>query len=297
MSHRYWIIGPGRLGLSLGSVLADSGSADELVFVGRGEKAPAHSVFDSPRARYLTGLPGPPPPETRVLVTVPDGIIGEVADSVARLGVPGAGCVVIHFSGAQPAEVLAPLAHRGYATGSLHPLQTIADPEQGAERLVGACFTFEGHADARRAAAFIIRAAGGRMLEVHAADKSSYHAACVFASNYVVVCAAVATQLLAEAANITREEASRALQPLWSGAVANLLRPGLPRALTGPVARGDVETVKRHLAGLNDDTRRLYGQLALEALNLSRELGLEDDVAATIESYIRRADAEGSGKP
>ncbi len=283
----YWIIGPGRIGLSLGSVLANAGHAAELLFVGRAEPPPEHPVMDAPVARYATRPPGPPPVGTCLLLAVPDGAIAEVATEVATLGRPGSGCVALHHSGARPAALLAPLTRLGYAVGSLHPLQTVADPLQGAERLAGAFFTFEGAADARSAAAEISEAAAGQMLEVHPAEKARYHAACVFASNYVVACASVATRLLASAVHVSREEAARALQPLWRGAVANLERPGLPRALTGPVARGDLETMRGHLGALSGGTRDLYRQLALAALELSRELGLEEDKAAAIESEIR----------
>ncbi|MGD2153240.1 MAG: DUF2520 domain-containing protein [Gemmatimonadales bacterium] len=282
----YWIIGPGRIGLSLGSVLADAGASD-LLLVGRRERAPDHPVIDLPAVRYAGRLTGPPPDGTCLLLAVPDGAIAELAAQVARLGPPGAGCTALHHSGAQPAALLAPLARRGYATGSLHPLQTVADPLQGAERLRGAFYTYEGDGTARQAAARIVAAAAGRMLEVHAEDKARYHAACVFASNYVVACVSVATRLLGDAVSVGRAEAAQALQPLWHGALANLERPGLPRALTGPVARGDLETVRRHLESLPDGTRELYGRLALEALELSREQGLAEGTAAAIEAEIR----------
>jgi len=280
-------VGPGRMGLSLGSVLAASEYARELLFVGRRERPPEHPVLGQPLARYSRGFPGAPPEGTRVLLAVPDSTIAEIAVALARLGAPGDGCVALHLSGLQPAGVLAPLGERGYAVGSLHPLQTVADPHSGRERLRGAFFTFEGNAQARGAAAEIVEAAGGRLLEVHTADKARYHAACVFASNYVVACVAVATRLLAGAANIGREEAAQALQPLWRGALQNLGQLGIPRALTGPVARGDLETVRGHLAALDADTRDLYRQLALQVLDLSRELGLDAAVGDAIEAEIR----------
>jgi len=227
------------------------------------------------------------------LLSVPDGAIADVAGEIARLGTPGLGCTALHLSGAQTASVLAPLADRGYAIGSLHPLQTVAEPERGVERLRDAFFAFEGDAGARDAASRIVAAAGGRMLEVHANDKARYHAACVFASNYVVTCAAVATQLLAEAADIGEEEAARALQPLWHGAIANLDSLGPPRALTGPVARGDLGTVMAHLATLDGQTRELYTELALKALDLSVKAGLDASVAERIEEEIRQLRTEG----
>lgn len=284
--NAYWIVGPGRLGLSLGAVLADAG-AGEILLVGRRERALDQPLLVSRALRYVNGLPGPPPDETCLLLAVPDGAIADVAAQIGRLGRPGHGCVALHHSGALSAAVLAPLAAAGYATGSLHPLQTLADPEQGAERLRDAFFTYEGAGEARRGAAAIVEAAGGRMLEVHAEDKARYHAACVFASNYVVACVSVATSLLADAVGVGRDEAAQALQPLWRGAVANLERPGLPRALTGPVARGDLATVKGHLESLAGGTRELYARLALEALELSREQGLDAASAAAIEAEIR----------
>ncbi len=132
----------------------------------------------------------------------------------------------------------------------------------------------------------IVAAARGQLLEVHAADKVRYHAACVFASNYLVACAAVSTRLLAAAAEVSPEEAARALEPLWQGAVSNLSEFGPPRALTGPVARGDLETVREHLAALDPETRELYRQLALQALALSREAGLGWEAAHALESLL-----------
>jgi len=238
--------------------------------------------------RYTNRLSDPPPAGTCVLLSIPDGAIADAADEIAGLGEPGPGCTALHLSGSQPASVLASLADRGYATGSLHPLQTVADPDQGAERLRDAFFAFEGDDRAREAASNLVTAAAGQMLEVHASDKARYHAACVFASNYVVTCAGVATQLLAETANIGEEEAARALRPLWHGAIANLDALGPARALTGPVARGDLGTVTAHLATLDGRTRDLYAELALQALELSVKAGLDEGVAERIEKEIRR---------
>jgi predicted short-subunit dehydrogenase-like oxidoreductase (DUF2520 family) len=289
----YWIVGPGRIGLSLGSVIESAGLASEILFIGRDAAPPNHAVMQSPRVRYTDRLSDPPSAGASILLSVPDGSIEDVAREIAGLGTPGPGCTALHLSGSQPASVLAPLADRGYAIGSLHPLQTVAEPGQGAERLRGAFFAFEGDERARDKASRVVAAADGQMLEVHASDKARYHAACVFASNYVVTCAAVATQLLAEAADIGEEEAARALQPLWHGAIANLDSLGPPRALTGPVARGDLGTVKAHLATLDGRTRELYTELALQALELSVKAGLDEGVAERIEKEIRQLRIEG----
>ncbi len=292
MERGHWVVGPGRIGTAFASALA--GGPGALLAIGRRELAVGHPMLKLPTLSYVTEYPGPPPPGTCVLLAVPDAAVAGVAAELEGLGEPGDGCVALHLSGAQPASVLDPLAARGYATGSLHPLQTLADLEHGAERLRGSFLTFEGDAEARAAALEIVDAAGGRMLEVHAADKARYHAACVFASNYVVACAAAATRLLSESVGVSREEAARALQPLWSGAAANLADPGLPQALTGPIARGDLETVRANLAALHGVSRALYAWLGLEALELGRELGLDPAMAEAIEAELRRNSVAGT---
>ncbi len=283
------------MGLAIGSVVAEAGAWQDLLFVGRRDRAPDHPLVSLPPARYARGFPGPPPARTLVLLAVPDGAVREVATAIAAQGAPGLGCVALHLSGTLPAEALGGLSERGYAVGGLHPLQTVADPARGAERLRGAYFTFEGDPSARAAAAEIVEAAAGRMLEVHATEKARYHAACVFASNYVVACAAVATRLLATAANIAEAEAARALQPLWGGAVSNLDRLGPTEALTGPVRRGDVDTVRAHLDALDGAELELYAELAAETLRVALRAGLNADVAKLIETEILKTRGGGSG--
>ena len=92
----YWIVGTGRIGLSLGSVLSSAG-AGELLLVGRREGAPDHPVMESPAVRYASALPGPPPEGTRLLLAVPDGTIANVAAEIAGLGRPGTGCVALQL--------------------------------------------------------------------------------------------------------------------------------------------------------------------------------------------------------
>ncbi len=287
MSRPFWIVGPGRVGLSLASLLAVSGRAWEVVVFGRRSRLPDHPLFAQERVRYQAGPVSKPPGGCRLLLAVPDRAIAGVATQLAGLGRAADECVALHLSGAQPAQILRPLADVGYAIASLHPLQTVADPRRGAERLRGAFFAFEGEPAARAAAEEIVEAAAGRMLEVHEVDKARYHAACVFASNYVVACAGVAARLLAQATGVSASEAVAALRPLWRGAVANLeeLDPG--QALTGPVARGDIETIRGNLAALEGDVRELYRQLGLQALQLSRERGMGDEVAAALEAELR----------
>ncbi len=287
---RYVIVGPGRLGLSLGATLVDSGAGIELTFIGRRTEPPSHPLFERDDVSYSTVLQRPAAGAC-LLLAVPDAAVAATAAKVARLGEARPETAALHLSGALAAEALAPLAGVGYATGSLHPLAAVADPQQGAARLRGAYFAFEGGEGAKPAAQAIVDAGGGTLLELQAADKARYHAACVFASNYVVTCAAVAVRLLAEAAGISESEAERALRPLWEGAIANLEEPGLPAALTGPVRRGDLETIEGHIEALDRPTRELYVRLALGALKVARSAGLDEPSAQKVESALREIGA------
>lgn len=285
MPREFWIVGPGRLGLSLAAVLARSTVGHKVVIVGRHQPPP---LPEAPvgRLAYHAGLPSAPPAGACAVLAVPDGAVTTAAAQLAAAGSVGAGCAALHLSGALDSSALGSLAERGYATGSVHPLQTIADPSSGPERLRGAFFTFEGDGAARPAAEDIIAAAEGRLLELTASDKPRYHAACVFASNYLVTCAAVATRLLATAVGVDEGEAARALAPLWRGSIENLEELGLPAALTGPVARGDVDTVRANLAALAGADRELYRRLALVALEIGRRAGLAPERATALEAAL-----------
>jgi predicted short-subunit dehydrogenase-like oxidoreductase (DUF2520 family) len=112
-----------------------------------------------------------------------------------------------------------------------------------------------------------------------------YHAGAVFASNYFVVVEAIAQQLL-ERAGLGREEAWAALAPLVRGTCDNLTRTGPEGALTGPVVRGDVDTVARHLRALPEAERELYRELGRAVLELVRRRGLAADALARLERAL-----------
>lgn len=268
MARTFWIIGAGRMGLSLGAVLGGVEAGHRVLLIGRRPASREPAEWGTGDRRHVVGIPGPPPAGTCVLIAVPDGAISSVASDLAAAGAPDGSCTALHLSGALVSNALDALRERGYAIGSLHPLQTVADAASGPARLQGSFFTFEGDAGARDVAGEVVGAVNGHMLDLPPANKGRYHAACVFASNYLVTCAAVATRLLATAVSLDEKTAVRALAPLWRGSIANLEEVGPVQALTGPVARGDVATVRANLSELDGADRELYRQLALGALEL-----------------------------
>lgn len=276
---RLWMVGAGRMGLALGLLLHRARAVSSLTYTGRAPEPAPHPLFlrARPHARYLPGLVPPPPGTTGMILAVPDAAIAEVGARLAEHPLPP-GLPVLHLSGSLGAEVLEPLARRGCAVGGLHPLCAVSDPVEGAQRLRGAVFGVEGEGAARELAERIVRAAGGEAISLQGAAKPLYHAAAVFASNFMVSLLAAAERLM-ERAGVPPERVRDALLALAQGALENVHHHGPAGALTGPVVRGDVETILLHLSRLSGDERALYFLLAREALVLARERGVDPEAA------------------
>ncbi|HUE76671.1 MAG TPA: Rossmann-like and DUF2520 domain-containing protein [Longimicrobiales bacterium] len=287
MSERIAIVGPGRMGLALGSALTQAREAEQLVYFGRSADPPPHPLFDggSSHVSYRAGVGPIPEGITALILAVPDDVLHSVANEVALAGQAPRGCVALHLSGALSTDVLAPLHGSGYSLGSLHPLQTVADPWSGADRLRGCAYALAGEPPALVVGRQIVAGLDGHALIVPPALRPLYHAAAVFASNYVVAAAAVVARTLAEA-GVREQDAIAAALPLMRGTLDNVEQLGFGAALTGPVARGDIDTVRLHLSRLSPRERGLYSALGRETLRLARAAGLDPARADAIESLL-----------
>jgi predicted short-subunit dehydrogenase-like oxidoreductase (DUF2520 family) len=275
------IVGPGRAGLGLALALRRARIA--LVGVhGRSERPMP------PGVKLTVG--GAPPWLDRtgiVVLAVRDDALQSCVADLARTGAIGTGHVVLHLSGVLTSDVLAPLGALGAATGSMHPLIAFSpDPSVVARQFRGATFALEGDLAAVALADAIVRRLGGSPVTLAPELKPLYHAAAVFASNYLVTLAAVSTRLL-EDAGIPGERALAALAPLARATLENLEAAGPAAALTGPIARGDVATVRRHLMALRHADAELYRAVGRETVKLARRAGLSDDKATRIEELLR----------
>ena len=283
------VIGPGRVGTGLALALARAGHR-VYIHGRRGKPVP-------PPLTLTTGPTDLPPPwmgrASVVFLAVPDDAIRPLADALAAARVVGPEHVVLHLSGSQGQEALGRLVTSQAALGSLHPLQTIVEPERAPDHLRGAWAGVEGMPRAVETAERLARDIGMRPFRILPRTKPVYHAGAVFASNYFVVVEAVAQRLLRHA-GLSDEEAWQALLPLVEGTLDNLRRTGggggggggPPAALTGPVVRGDTETVLRHLESLTVDDALLYQSLGRTALELARKRGMDDTTAARLAAAL-----------
>jgi predicted short-subunit dehydrogenase-like oxidoreductase (DUF2520 family) len=195
-----------------------------------------------------------------VLVATPDAAIADTAAALA----PGfrAGALVLHLSGVCTLAELDKLrvARPDVAVGSLHPLQSLPSVEVGLARLPGSWCAVDGPDDVDRLAVSL----GMRPFRVEDANRVRYHAAATVVSNHLVALIGQSFRI-AESAGIP----TAALLPLVRATVDNVDALGPAAALTGPVARGDAETVARHLDALPVDERATYRAGAEEALRLT----------------------------
>jgi predicted short-subunit dehydrogenase-like oxidoreductase (DUF2520 family) len=284
------IVGEGRVGLSLAADLIDPATST-ITVVGRSPDRPSflrdllgvtYLVTRVPEASFgesldkQIGAEGDP----IVIFCVPDDDLSAVArDWSESTGLtPRA---VLHTSGVHSAQALAPWRERGVAVAAWHPLVAVAAPARGAFR--GVWFGVDGDEVAAQVGRELAERLGGRTHVVRPEERSHYHAAGVFASNYLVACLRIAVDALRRASEDAELEA---LLPLAESALRNLGELGLRDGTTGPVARGDVRTVAAHLEVLDPRRAALYRGLGLELLELMGdhlEPAVRDRLAAELD--------------
>jgi predicted short-subunit dehydrogenase-like oxidoreductase (DUF2520 family) len=233
-------------------------------------------------------IPGSLASASVVLIAVRDAQIDAAIHELIDAGIPP-GAVVLHASGSTEPGALAALRERGIPAGTFHPLLPLADPARAAERLRGAWIGIDGDERARACARALASAVGAHTMEIPAGEKPRYHAAAVIASNFPAVLLALAERVLTEA-GIAADAARSALRPLFLAAAENLRDRPAAEALTGPIVRGDVETVRRHLEALSSDAEALaaYRALSLPALELAREGGTAAERLGEIRTALAR---------
>ncbi|MGQ0837155.1 Rossmann-like and DUF2520 domain-containing protein [Actinokineospora sp.] len=283
------VVSAGRVGAVLGAALARAGHT----VIG------AAAVSRASLARAEVLLPGVairPPDEVAaladlVLLALPDDALPGMVRGLAAAGALRPGQIVVHTSGAHGVDVLAPAAELDALALALHPVMTFTGRAEDLERVAACSFgvtAADGEEAAWSVAEALVVEMGAEPVRVPEASRPLYHTALAHGANHLVTLVGEAASLLA-AAGVGSPE--RLLGPLLSAALDNALRHG-DRALTGPVARGDAGTVRKHVAVLAEhapDMLPAYRALAARTAYRARECGLlradlVADVAAAIDS-------------
>jgi predicted short-subunit dehydrogenase-like oxidoreductase (DUF2520 family) len=296
------IIGFGRLGQAFAIALR---SADYPILAVVAQRvAKARKGLVSRRRDNLTVALGADqleqlPPTDLVIVATPDDVIEETARRLAAIESdrtrPGKtrSRTVLHTSGALSSEVLSSLKQVGFHVGSLHPLVSVSEARAGAKALRGAFYCLEGERAAMRVARLIVRDLEGTSFSIPSERKALYHAAAVMASPHVTALFDLATEMLS-ACGLSPKGAREVLLPLLESTVNNLKASDPAKALTGTFARGDLATVKKHLAALSelsrdgsDEALEVYRLLSLHSLKLSEKNKLDSQLLEKIRKLLK----------
>jgi predicted short-subunit dehydrogenase-like oxidoreductase (DUF2520 family) len=265
------VIGTGRLGTVLAKALSADGYRIKSLVARRLQSARnAAALLDEQPDTFAANKIGFLPQADLFLISTPDDRIASVATQLSRLDFDRKP-VVLHTSGALSSDVLSPLRTKGWSTGSIHPLLSISDPQTSID---GAFWCVEGDPRAVRLGKRIVRDLGGTSFSIRSAEKPLYHAAAVMTSGNVVALFDVALEMMVRS-GLTRKTARSILQPLLASTVRSLETKDPADALTGTFSRGDVETVKRHLAALKNhglvDALEAYRLLGKRSLKLTKD--------------------------
>lgn len=264
------LVGAGHVGKVLGRLLAANGACVVQDVLTRSPTS-ARAAVDFIDAGHACADLAQLRPADIWLLAVNDDQIAPMAAALAQAH-EVKGAVVFHCSGAKASSELQALADKGALVASVHPIRSFADPDAVARDFAGTFCGIEGEAQALALLSPAFETIGARLVTIDAAAKTVYHAAAVFASNYLTTVLDAALRAY-QAAGVPEPIARELAQPLASETMANVFRLGPVAALSGPVARGDHATVARQQQALLDwdeATGRLYEALVPLTADLAR---------------------------
>lgn len=290
------IIGAGRVGQAFAIALSSCGyPISALVFRDR-RKVEAFSEWETSLPPVTALLASDElrayelPDSDLTFLTTPDDVIEETAQKLSKSWGGNRSGTVLHTSGALSSEALSPLRAQGFETGSIHPLVSISEPLAGAAALRGAFYCLEGTGEATSLAQRIVEDLAGTSFTIKPEDKALYHAAAVMAAPHLITLFDIALELLS-ACGLSAEQAQKVFMPLLES-VANNLKTQTPgQSLTGTFARGDIDTVRKHLKALTDanvpQALEVYELLGLHALQLAEKNRLDPERAEAIRKLLK----------
>ncbi|MBM3359683.1 MAG: DUF2520 domain-containing protein [Betaproteobacteria bacterium] len=283
------IIGSGRVGRACGRLWSQARVlAIQDVLTRSRDSAAAGAAFIG-AGRPVASLREMRPADVWMIATRDDAIVASCT-MLAQSGMLAAGNIVFHVSGARPSSDLAPAGKSGALIASVHPIKTFTDAESAVRSFAGTFCSAEGDPGALAVLRPAFEEIGARVFDIATGLKSIYHAGGVFACNYLVALIEAAVRAH-EQAGIARADSLQALEPMVRETVDAIFAQGPARALTGPIARGDVETVKRQLAAVDAwdaGAGAIYRSLGLVAVDVAQAAGLDAARADELRSALEK---------
>lgn len=265
------VIGAGRLGKHIAKALSESGLANLAGVCNRHQQSAIAAIAQLKTGQALACLAELPAADI-VFITTPDDMIGSIVQTLATKRLLKPNTTIIHCSGAMSSNLLLPLKAQQCHIASFHPLKAFHHNSLDASVFSDCFCTIEGDEQALRLLESLFRALGAKLITIEAHKKTTYHAAAVIASNYLITLAALASDLL-EQSGINSSEAKAMIANLMQSNLNNMnAAPTIAAALTGPLIRGDIATINKHLQALDLPMQSFYkaaGLLTLPLTNLN----------------------------
>ncbi len=255
MKSSFAIIGCGKVGTVLGKFLIQSGYQLTGLTCRTHESAQKAAEIIGTQ-KFGTNISDILEDADIIFITTPDGNITSVCEEIVQCKEFNNNKIVLHCSGAHPSTILTSAQKIGASIGSMHPLQSFASSDASGNSFKGIIVAVEGDKKAVDAGCRMAEDLGSTILKIKTDAKVLYHAAAVVACNYLVTLQGLALSLM-EKSGVSQKEAFSVLSPLIKGTLSNIEQNGVEKALTGPIARGDIETINRHITEIGKEMKEL----------------------------------------
>lgn len=283
------IIGLGKVGTALAKLIHDR--AEQQLFIASRDiqKAQASKLLVGTNAQVCS-IEEACQNADLVLLTVSDDVIGQVATKIAPYCQQGS--IIAHCSGALTSDVI---EHKQGFVASLHPLQTFPSVQAALEQLANSYCFFESSLEVKEQLLELINALGLKAVPIKPEAKVLYHAAAVFACNYLSSLMDAALEL-GDAADIDRQVLWQGLYPLINATLQNINQSSPSKALTGPIARGDEKTIEKHLQAISQlgdkqaNLAELYTALGKQTIKLAqiKSPGIDTNKAEKLQQILEQ---------
>ncbi len=273
---RIGFIGAGKVGFTLGKYITEkldkinSVYSDDFCVTGyfskNSESAKEAAQFTDTKA--YNNLGSITDSSDVLMLTVPDGEILEVWESLKSFDLKDK--IICHCSGAMTSQIFSGVTKAGAFGYSIHPMYAISSKTKSYKEIDNAFFTVEGDEKWLLGIKRFINLCGNECVIISSDNKVKYHAASVFASNLVTGLFNQSVKLLTDC-GFSENEARKAIIPLFSGNAEGVAKNGAVKALTGPVERNDIYTVKKHLQVLMGDEKEIYAGLSKQLVGIAKK--------------------------
>jgi predicted short-subunit dehydrogenase-like oxidoreductase (DUF2520 family) len=289
------IVGAGNLASTLAPALCAEGYAIDQI-VSRAQPASlrnAKRLAAKVGASYVSAAKAEIQAEI-IWFCVPDGAIAKATDSL-KAAADWKGKIALHSSGALTSKELSELRRRGASVASAHPLMTFVRGSQPS--LAGVPFAVEGDTAAVRWARRVVKNLGGTAYTIRPANKAAYHAWGMFTSP-LLAALLITAEHVAKQAGVGRSDARRRMLPILKQTLANYEKLGAAAAFSGPIVRGDDDTIQRHLSSLRGVNRDVYVSLVRGALAYlpAKNRAAIDKALQSFERIVGKARSQSSAK-